>query len=241
VSVAFSHPIPDDARTPLGWADLLYLVLFYLGAGVFFVLGASGVISREIIAQGVLLCATLCFLFLLVRVRSGAPFWWTIGWRPFHGSSRGASVASYVALGLMLAVGVQILANALGQSSQVPMEELFRTPRTVLMMAVLSTFMAPLVEEVFFRGCMYPVIAGRFGVATSVLVTGTIFGLVHAPQLGFDWREVTPMIVVGIVLTFVRARAGTVAASYFVHLSYNTVIFVGFFWATHGLRHLPGS
>jgi hypothetical protein len=32
-----------------------------------------------------------------------------------------------------------------------------------------------------------------------------------------------------------------VAASYFVHVSYNSILFAGLFFATGGLRHFPGT
>jgi hypothetical protein len=47
------------------------------------------------------------------------------------------------------------------------------------------------------------------------------------------------LVGVGILLTYIRAEAGTVAASYFVHLGYNTTLFVGFYFATSGLRYIP--
>ena len=62
-----------------------------------------------------------------------------------------------------------------------------------------------------------------------------------ALQLDFAWQPVLLVSVVGIVLTYVRARTGTVLASFFVHLGYNTFLFVAFYFATGGLRNFPGS
>jgi membrane protease YdiL (CAAX protease family) len=46
---------------------------------------------------------------------------------------------------------------------------------------------------------------------------------------------------VGVVLTYVRARTGTVLASYFFHLGYNSILFLGLYFVTGGLRHFPSS
>ena len=100
---------------------------------------------------------------------------------------------------------------------------------------------APLVEETMFRGFLYPIVARRFGVTAGVIVTGTLFGAMHAQQLWGGWGQIGLLIGVGIVLTWVRARTGSVTASYFVHLGYNSLLFLGFFTATGGLRHIPGS
>jgi membrane protease YdiL (CAAX protease family) len=45
------------------------------------------------------------------------------------------------------------------------------------------------------------------------------------------------LIVVGVVLTWVRARTGTVAASYFVHLGYNGLQLLGYLLYVIGAPH----
>jgi membrane protease YdiL (CAAX protease family) len=85
------------------------------------------------------------------------------------------------------------------------------------------------------------VIARTFGMPAGILVTGVLFGLAHSLQLAGAWKQVALVTVVGIVLTYVRARTGTVLASFCVHLGYNSLLFGAFFVATRGLRYFPGS
>jgi membrane protease YdiL (CAAX protease family) len=258
------QPLPDrpprvDSRTPFHWTDLIYLMLFYfvaggvltllVAAGAFIFFGISPAELKTstaawatvmIITQALLSGATLAFLYVVVRGRSAAPFWQTMGWRGFRNMASSASVVlRYVFGGFALAVVVGWLGNFVGRESGIPMEELFRSRQSVLMLMALGILVAPLVEETIFRGCIYPVIARKFGITTGIVATGALFGLAHAQQLGGAWGQIGLLICVGIVLTYVRARAGTVAASYFVHLGYNTILFAGFFFATGGLRHLP--
>src|SRR5438874_1549066 len=258
------QPLPDrpplvDSRTPLRGMDLLYLLLFYFVTGgvIFFLVATgayifSGVLPSElkdtamtsapivIITQALLSAATLTFLYVMVRGRSAAPFWQTMGWRRFRNmASSGSVILRYVLGGFALAVVAGWLGNFVGHESDMPMEKLMRSPQSVLMLMALGTLVAPIVEETIFRGCIYPVIARKFGITTGIIATGALFGLAHAQQLGFAWGPVVLIIGVGIVLTYVRARAGTVAASYFVHLGYNAALFIGFLIATGGLRHLP--
>lgn len=47
-------------------------------------------------------------------------------------------------------------------------------------MFVFGGLLAPLAEEVFFRGVLYAWLRGRFGVWPGILISGLIFGLVHA-------------------------------------------------------------
>jgi uncharacterized protein len=44
---------------------------------------------------------------------------------------------------------------------------------------VALVLIAPFVEEIIFRGFMFPAFAKRFGVAVGVIVTSGLFGLVH--------------------------------------------------------------
>jgi hypothetical protein len=47
------------------------------------------------------------------------------------------------------------------------------------------------------------------------------------------------LIAVGIIFTLARARAGTVLASYLLHLGYNSMIAVTAILATHGFTRMP--
>jgi membrane protease YdiL (CAAX protease family) len=52
------------------------------------------------------------------------------------------------------------------------------------------------------------------------------------------WGQIALLILVGVVLTWVRARTGTVAASYFVHLGYNGLQLVGYLiYVVSGAHH----
>jgi len=81
--------------------------------------------------------------------------------------------------------------------------------------------------------------AVRTGVATSILITGILFGLMHAPQLGYTWGLVSLLTLVGVIFTFARAWTGTVLASFLLHLGYNSMIAFTSIIATKGFTHMP--
>jgi membrane protease YdiL (CAAX protease family) len=66
----------------------------------------------------------------------------------------------------------------------------------------------------------------------GVLFTGTLFGLMHSYQLGGNKAHVALLILVGVVLTGVRAISRTVLASFLVHFSYNGFLAFGYFVST---------
>jgi membrane protease YdiL (CAAX protease family) len=260
----FDASVPEDLRSPWGWLDLLLFVGFgFLGllvaAGI--VVGVAvfgfGVQFRDIgqlstspaksiiaiLAQGVWSGLVLLYFYTLVRVRTQAPFWRTLGWRGLHfgGQTASASALRCLGGGAMLALLVSFAGRFLNAKSELPIEELFHSRPTVILLMGFGILVAPLVEETMFRGFLYPIFARHFGVGAGVIVTGVLFGAMHAQQLWGGWGQIGLLIVVGILLTWVRARTGTVAASYFVHLGYNSFLFLGFFAATGGLRQIPGG
>lgn len=76
----------------------------------------------------------------------------------------------------------------------------------------------------------------------AIGVTGLLFGLLHAAQLGWSWAAVLIMVLVGMVLTWVRAATGSLMASWLFHCAYNGTLFAAQFVATQGFRHFtPGA
>src|SRR5690349_5426012 len=188
------RPLRADSRTPFRWTDLIYLLLFYFisggvltlivaaGAFVFFGISPAALKSSTaewasvlIVSQALLSGATLLFLYVVVRGRSAAPFWQTMGWRGFRNmASSGSVILRYLFGGFALAVVVGWLGNFVGRESGIPMEELFRSRQSVLMLMALGILVAPVVEETIFRGCIYPVIARKFGITTGIVATGAL-------------------------------------------------------------------
>ena len=252
------HPdLPADLRTPLrGW-DLVSLAVFYLVAGlvILFVVGLASMYffrvplqalqnfspaqaTVAIVGQTLLSAALVALLYLMVRSRSAADFWPSVGWRAFRESDYAGIVGLCCTAGFLLAIGVGFASGLVDRGKVLPMEELFRDRTSILLLTGLGLFVAPLVEETIFRGCVYPVLARSWGVTASVIVTGILFGMAHAQQLWPGYGQIVLIALVGMVLTYVRARTGTVVASFCVHFSYNATQFAFLYLATGFLRHL---
>jgi membrane protease YdiL (CAAX protease family) len=260
----FDVSVPEDLRSPWGWLDLLVFVGFgflSLLVAAVIVVGVGvvgfGMSMRDlnqasitpaksmiaVLAQGVWSGFVLLYFYTLVRVRTQAPFWRTMGWRGLHLGRQRISVSALLCLGggAILAFVVSLAGRFFSEKGELPIEELFHSRPAVILLMGFGILVAPLVEETMFRGFLYPIIARHFGVSAGVIVTGILFGAMHAQQLWGGWGQIGLLIGVGIFLTWVRARTGSVTASYLVHLGYNSLLFLGFFAATGGLRHIPGG
>jgi membrane protease YdiL (CAAX protease family) len=239
-------PVPEDLRISRSWLHLV-LFLFFGFASLFIVQGGfllyyaptrhfanekdfeRFVLSKPQFAIGsMVLWYALIFLFLYVTlaVLRGFPFWRTLGWRKIKRPDGGRPRSPWLFFfsGCGLSILVFVVTAKMHPPEDVPIEELFRYKNTAMLFMAMAVLVAPLVEETVFRGYLYPLFAKYFGVATSVLITGILFGLMHGAQLGWTWGLVLTLIVVGVIFTFVRARTGSVFASFLLHLGYNSSI-----------------
>jgi len=249
--------LPEDIRTPWGWGALAGFVvvailsLFLVTAGAY-IAAIRWFHTRnpvELLMNNAALLSLrqtgwylLLMLYLAATIRRrGLPFWRTIGWRPLAAARRNgpAVYALLVLTGMVLAVAVELLALPFHPKTRLPIEALFRDRQSLLWLTAMGVLAAPVVEETIFRGYLYPVLARSFGVRGAVLATGLLFGLLHLPQLWGGWVQASLIALVGMILTYARARSGTVVASYLLHLGYNTFLFAGFYFSTGGFRHLP--
>lgn len=181
------------------------------------------------------------FLYITLSVLRGQAFWECLGWRKIKtrpGEAKRSPLV-YFLWGCGLSLLVAIASAQMKTPDNVPMEELFKYRQTALLFMAMAVLVAPLVEETLFRGYLYPLFARSFGVIPGILITGVLFGLMHGYQLGWTWSLVSMLILVGIVFTTVRARTGSVLASYLMHLGYNSLISIFAILGTHGFTKLP--
>ncbi len=140
--------------------------------------------------------------------------------------------------GVAVAFAVEYASFYLPIPKSLPIDKLFQDRQVVWLLAVFGVTLAPLVEELFFRGFLYPVLARRLGMATAVLLTALGFALIHTQQLAAAWAPMLVLLVVGVVFTLARALSGSLAVSLLMHMSYNFTIFAILFVATDQFRHL---
>ena len=254
-SAARERLVPEDVRVPWGWFDLLlFAVLGFclsvlLSLVLAWVFGRFGVTPVQIkqspglftaIHQALLFLLLLAYLIAQLRLNFGTPFWRTIGWRGLEAKvvPRALRYFGFVMLGFFLALFVEAVSLQFGTKAKLPVQVLFQDRHSAMLILLMSVFGAPVFEETVFRGYIYPVVARTFGVTVGVLGTGILFGLMHAPQLWGGWVQISMLVLVGIILTYVRATTRSVLASFLVHISYNAFISFAVVIVTHGLRYI---
>ncbi len=173
------------------------------------------------------------FMMTLVRNESRQGFWRSIHWNwPI------AAAPVYLIAGAVLAFVVEFASRWLPIPKSVPMDQYFSETSGAYLMAAFGITLAPLMEELFFRGMLYPVVRRAWGLTVGVLFTATCFALIHGAQLGYAWAPLLSIFVVGVVFTLVRQRTDSVASSFLMHCGYNLTLFGSLWMATDHFRHL---
>jgi hypothetical protein len=143
----------------------------------------------------------------------------------------------YLLAGLALEICLVPFDYLLPMPKSAPIDEFFRTARDAYILSSFGILFAPLFEELFFRGFLYPALARRFGMIWSILLTSLAFAGIHIFQLR-AWGPLVVIFLVGLALTTVRALRKSVAATVLMHMTYNATIFAAAYIATDGFRHM---
>lgn len=232
------EPIIDAApaarREPFwGYTDLL-LVMGIITASIALIALAGGVLIFLYPAlrddpTPLLLPVQVAFygfiylaLLLTFRTRYGKPVFVSLGWRRTRFNLGIAALS-----GAVLAFGIAGLA-ALLRTPQVPspLDRFLKSPVDLALFAALAVTLAPLFEELFFRGFLQPLLSRTFGVLAGILITSLVFGLLHAPEYAWAWQYVVAVSLAGAVFGWVRARTSSIIPSTLMHACYNLVFVI---------------
>lgn len=115
------------------------------------------------------------------------------------------------------------LGNRAGLSinlTEQPAVELFRTaasdPVSFLALAFVAVVVAPISEELVFRAGFYRFFSGRMGKISAAVLSGLLFGFLHANLVSF-----LPLAAFGILLCFIYEVTGNLRVPIFVHAIFN--------------------
>lgn len=251
----YVRPSADPTEAPVWrFADILLIAGFAIASQVillFFAIGAvhsmkrfHGVSVSELGTSAVVLIPAeflgylllVAFMAQVVRGKYGEKFFKAIRW------NMPALPAVFIALGggAAFAFLVQILGALLSRwiPKSLPVDEMFRDARSAWLVAAFGILVAPFVEELFFRGFLYPSLARNIGQKAAIVLTALPFALIHSPQLAHAWVPLLLLLLFSLVLTTVRARTKSVATTVLMHMGYNLTLFVLLFIATQGFRHM---
>lgn len=255
------EPVATGDRTPVDLVDVLFIFVVAVISLVFCTTFAFGVyslthrwqhlssdaLSKQFSRDTLYLVLVQLAAYLLV-IGFTAFLSWTrhrqsltqaISWNAPSARRAWHAVAGGLALALVSDIGDLVLSPWTPKS--LPITEMFKDRPSALLLAGFGILVAPLVEEIMFRGFLYPALARLIGVLPSIVLTATLFTALHGTQLSFSWAPLLLIFIVGITLTVVRAKTNSVALCVIVHMTYNFALLAQTFVATHGFRQMQGA
>jgi len=179
----------------------------------------------------------IAFMVALLKLKYGVDnFLEAVRWNAPDLRTGLLAVVGGMGLGFFSAISSTLLDRWIPKS--LPIHEYFRDASSAYTLAFLGIFVAPFVEELFFRGFLYPALARKLGVAAAIIFTAAPFALLHEQQLAHAWIPLLLLFVIGSILTFFRAKTKSLAIPVLMHAGYNSTLFVLLFIGTQGFRHM---
>jgi len=252
------HPLADATLVaqalPWRWRDvskavLLILVgtllLSALSVGVMFATGSipeesAGMAAAPLFAVGIGIYAFVILGVYLFAVRRVSPAvanrWSLLGWNGFDQKWIWALPLLVLVqfMGMAVANLLFVLPFA-GSSYENPQIDAITgggalSTQDLGLLMLLIAIVAPLAEELFFRGMLYPLLRQRWSVWPSILINGLLFSLIHVlPPL------LPGLFLVGVVLAWVREKSGSIIPCILLHALQNGIVLWGIYQLANGM------
>lgn len=217
---AFVPPAGDVAAPLYGFTVYLYLVML-LSAGLSLLPESSLPFAANLIPPCLATLAGL--LIVLSRASQAGVAAGHLGVHAGRGLWReaGCGVLGYVAGLPLLAAGIALtvlLSSFAGATPSHPVVEVVgKAPVGVVLLAVV---VAPLTEELMFRGALLAHCRAWSGPWVASLVTGLVFAAVH-PQ---GWAAIPTLTAIGVTLALIRQWRGSLVAPVVAHAINNALV-----------------
>lgn len=231
-----TYPTDGEDKALYCWPIPTALLLTLLTVGVASLGGVAGVLlssasisrnwsaqSTAIVAGGVMVAAYLLIALALQGAarNSDTGLWAAVG-------MRSAPLAPVVSAGLAVGLGMRAVTATYGIALQRfglggrgapdPTKLLPTNLAGVALTVIVTCVVAPVVEEMVFRGVLLTAFARRLGVVGGVLVSSVAFAMAHA-----SWYAAPPIFLLSLVLGRLFVRTGTLWQPIAAHAAFNAI------------------
>ena len=215
----------------------MLLIVVQFGGQLFFLLVALFVMSiiasgemvtseQQLASLAIVVVGAAGYLFAGATVLELTRYFATRrGWRSFREAVALRPTRLWpigIAAAILTALASDGLSLFLGKPIVPPeYRPLFANPTSGIAFGLFTVVVPPVVEEVIFRGVLYPALARVYGSLGGILLSGVTFGLVHIFTYGLDWYVIMLTTLTGIVLAALRAYTGSLWPSIAAHAASN--------------------
>ena len=231
---------------PWGWRDIIRAILMsILGIVVLLVLLVIAMIVRQLMgAPSDLIVLTTSIEIGFYGIILLAVYWTTV--RRYHSPWAELGLRpvplGWLVLAPLLVVGMLAAGGAITAAIGALQGQPFVNPQVkdmtqgqqltlthLIVLLIGTAVVAPIVEELFFRGMLYPLLRRRLPAWIAIGANAAIVAVLHFIPI------LLPMLfLMGLLLTFVRARTNSVVPSILIHALNNAVFVLGIYAAFSG-------
>ncbi|MEO0325881.1 MAG: CPBP family intramembrane glutamic endopeptidase, partial [Myxococcota bacterium] len=209
-------PSPGMARGLLGAGLFLALLL---GLELLPRLTGARLVSGGVLGRGALIIAAQIALALALALGRGPRDAFALA--PPRRRARWFALS--VALGLSLLLAGRVLARLVPRGGVAPVETLVAMPSGSVAFG-LYALLAPLAEELFFRGFLYGAFERRLGANAATALVVVLFAVAHLAQSVGAWGAFASVALTGLVLTLLRRASGSTLAPALAHVTHNALL-----------------
>jgi len=105
-----------------------------------------------------------------------------------------------------------------GEHLQGPVKQMLQSPSPELLvqLGLVAIIVAPLAEELFFRGFLYGALKRLMQPWVAMMAVGMLFGLMHSPL-----AATVPMFLFGMMLCYIYEKTGRLIIPITIHVLFN--------------------
>ena len=209
--VASIPTVPWTTRDTWFAAGALFLIMFLMALGVFLF---------PDIEIGLLLVGGELLLLI--------PVWW-LGIKKYNISWSWLGLRKFSLNSLALGCGLMVISWGLNVvyglflslfslSIQQDFSVLFTDMSSAWGILFGGAIVAPVVEEIIFRGFIFAGLRTRYGWVKAALISSALFSVIHFQPTAF-----LPIMVLGMIFAYLYQRSGSIWPAIIMHLSSNAI------------------
>jgi uncharacterized protein len=226
-----------DVPSPYGLWIAAFSTLIFIAPNLV-LLGIAGIDAVETIAQestslivlnlvaGLVLQVVVFGLALLPLLAAGRPF--SRLWGPTR--TTGVMVAIGLAAGVAVAIVsftlnaiVVLLAGVEEPVEQQLLQDALAGGWPLALVALLAVVVAPVVEEVIFRGVLFRALADRINLTVGLVLSSAIFALIHIEVVLSQPFALVGLFTVGFLLALAYHLTGNLMVAVLGHAVFNAI------------------
>lgn len=156
-----------------------------------------------------------------------------------------AMVVYMLLTGILMLIAINLFSVDIHQRQALPFSETMLATHSQYLLAFITlVVLAPIVEELLFRGYLYGKLRNSFKIWISVLATSLAFGLAHL-WVGFNnplqWAVAIDTFALSVIMTTAREYMGAIWVPILMHMIKNGLAFYLLFINPNAINQLNSA